>query len=339
LWTLPQPPANEIERLDVLSACSIMDTGRDERFDRLTRLATRFYDADVAFIGLVDADFQWMKAVNSEEIAPFIARKDSVCNLIIESGEPLIVGDLKTDPRLEGHPIVPLLTLRFYAGVPLVVAPDLVIGSMCVMRRDAADTSSFDVEPLRELAAIAIDEIELHKLNQELTRLSQIDALTGIANRRGFDDAIDRAVRRAHRTGAPLSLLLIDLDRFKPLNDMLGHQAGDEVLRRLGGLLAGAVSRPYDATCRYGGEEFAIVLPDTDSAGACHVAERLQRWLAEAALPHPLGGFVTASTGVATLSGHEVEAGKLVAAADAALYEAKRRGRDCIVAGAEVVSL
>lgn len=332
MWTCPLPPENEAKRLDVLAACNIMDTGRDDRFDRLTRLAVRFYHADAAFIGLVDADFQWMKSVNSEEIAPFIARRDSVCNLIIQSGEPLIVGDLKTDSRLDGHPIVPRLTVRFYAGVPLIVPPDLVIGSMCVMRRDPADISGFDVEPLCELAAIAIDEIELWKLNQELTRMSQIDALTGIANRRGFDDAIDRAVRRANRTGEALSLLLMDLDRFKQLNDLSGHQAGDEVLRHVGGLLAASASRPYDAPCRYGGEEFAVLLPDTSLTGAQHVAERLRQGLAEAGIPHPLTGHVTASFGIATQTG-TVDAVQLIAEADAALYEAKRRGRNCVVAG------
>lgn len=339
MWTLPQPPTNEAERLEVLAACNIMDTGRDERFDRLTRLATRFYGADAAFIGLVDADYQWMKAVSSEEIAPAIDRKLSVCNMIIESGRPLLVGDLKTDPRLAGHPIVPLLTLRFYAGAPLVVAPDLVIGSMCVMRREPAGEAGFDMEPLIELAAIAVDEIELHKLNQELERLTQVDALTGIANRRGFDDALARAVRRAHRTSSPLSLLLIDLDRFKPLNDMLGHQAGDDVLRKLGALLRGCVSRPYDAVCRYGGEEFAIVLPDTDVDGARHIGGKVREWLAEASLPHPLGGNVTASVGVAVQSGQDTDAATLIAQADAALYEAKRRGRDQIVVDAEIIPL
>lgn len=336
MWTLPAPPANENQRLEVLAACNIMDTSREERFDRLTRLATRFYGADVSFIGLVDAEFQWMKAVNSDEIAPHIARKDSVCNLIIQSGEPLVVGDLKTDPRLAGHPIVPKLTLRFYAGVPLIVEPGLVIGSMCIMRRDAADASQFDLQPLHDLAAIAIDEIELHRLNHELTRLSQVDALTGVANRRGFDDVLDRAVRRANRTAAPLSMLLIDIDRFKLLNDALGHQAGDDVLRRFGGGIAGLVSRPYDAVCRYGGEEFAIVLPDTDSDGACHVAERLRHWLADAAMPHPAGGHVTVSVGVATLEGGVAVAARLIAEADAALYEAKRRGRDLVVPSYEV---
>lgn len=321
-------PANEMERLKVLMACNIMDTGSDERFDRLTRLATRFYAADVAFIGLVDADYQWMKAVNSPEIAPQIERKLSVCNMIIASGEPLIVGDLKTDPRLADHPVIPRLTLRFYAGVPLVVGPDLVIGSMCVMRRAAGDQAAFDIAPLQELAAIAVDEIELWKLTQELKRKSEVDALTGLANRRYLDDQLDRAVRRARRTHEPLSLLLIDLDRFKLLNDLAGHQAGDDVLRKVGALLADAVSRPFDLPARYGGEEFAVILPGTDVAGAQAVGEEIRAALAAAGLPHPSGGNVTASIGVACQPDGGADGSALVASADAALYRAKAGGRD-----------
>lgn len=332
VWKLPEPPANEAERLQVLAACNIMDTGRDERFERLTRLAARFYQADVAFIGLVDSGFQWMKSVNSEDIAPFIVREDSICNMIVQSGRPLVVGDLRTDPRLQGHPVVPRLSLRFYAGVPLIMEPNLVLGSMCVMRRDPGDEQAFDLTPLIELAAIAVDEIELWKLNFELTRLSRVDALTGLANRRGFDDALDRAVRRARRTEMPLSLLLIDIDHFKTLNDRLGHPAGDDVLRRLGGLLAGAVSRPYDAVCRYGGEEFAVVLPDTDAVGARHIGELVRRLLEQAAIPHPTQARVTASIGVATFAGRDASTAALVAAADSALYEAKHGGRDRVMA-------
>lgn len=339
MWSLPKPPANELRRLEILEACSIMDTPQDERFDRLIRLASSFYGADVAFIGLIDADYQWIKAVNSDEIAPIIERRNSVCNLMVESGEPLVVGDMKTDPRLDGHPIVPMLTLRFYAGVPLLAEGDHVIGSFCVLRREAGRAEEFDLAPLIDLAAVAVDEIELHRLNRELARLAQIDALTGLTNRRGFDAALDRAVRRTRRTGAPLSLIVIDLDRFKVLNDAFGHPAGDAVLRQLGGALAGAANRPYDTASRYGGEEFVLILPDTDAAGARRVAERVRDLFAQAALPHPLGGCVTASFGIATTSGPLADAGRLLADADGALYEAKRRGRDCAVESAALIPL
>lgn len=299
MWTLPKPPENEAERLNILMARNIMDSNRDERFDRLTRLATRIYDADVAFMGLVDADFQWMKSISSDTLAPCVPRRDSVCNLIIESGRPMVIGDLKTDPRLEGHPLLPFLTMRFYAGVPLIAEKGTVLGTFCVMRREASDAEAFDVEPLQELAAIGMDAIELWRLTQELRRKSEIDALTGLPNRGHFDEAIERAVRRSHRTQASLSLLMIDIDHFKQINDSAGHQEGDRVLERLGALLAKAPHRPLDTVARYGGEEFAIILPDTDETGARAVAEKVRAALAAEAMPHPSGKPVTVSIGLA----------------------------------------
>jgi diguanylate cyclase (GGDEF)-like protein len=166
--------------------------------------------------------------------------------------------------------------------------------------------------------------------------VAQTDGLTGIANRRAFDQALERAIRRAHRTNEPLSLLLLDLDHFKALNDTAGHGAGDEVLRRFAGILAQAARRPDDVAARYGGEEFALILPATDQAGALEVAQRLRESLAGAQIPHPRGidGLVTVSIGAVTAdSSTELSARVLVSAADARLYEAKKSGRNRAVVG------
>ena len=147
-----------------------------------------------------------------------------------------------------------------------------------------------------------MDEVELWQRNQDLERVAQTDGLTGIANRRAFDQALERAVRRARRTNEPLSLLLLDLDHFKSLNDTAGHQAGDEVLRQFAGILAQAARRPDDVAARYGGEEFALILPSTDQTGAVEVAQRIRENLAAAEIPHPRGidGLVTVSIGAIT---------------------------------------
>jgi diguanylate cyclase (GGDEF)-like protein len=150
--------------------------------------------------------------------------------------------------------------------------------------------------------------------------VAQTDGLTGIANRRAFDQALERAVRRARRTNEPLSLLLLDLDHFKALNDTAGHQAGDNVLRQFAGILAQAARRPGDVAARYGGEEFALILPSTDQHGALEVAERLRENLAAAQIPYPRGidGLVTVSMGaVAADPAIELGAERLVSAADA----------------------
>ena len=154
-------------------------------------------------------------------------------------------------------------------------------------------------------------------LVEQLERSAATDGLTGIANRRAFDDALAREVSRAARTGDPLSLVLLDIDHFKRLNDTLGHQAGDEALRAVAGDLAQAV-RLSDTVARYGGEEFAVLLPGLGAEDALATAERLRGG----------GDGVTLSAGVAAYPDDAGDALSLVDAADRALYAAKRAGRD-----------
>lgn len=331
MFVVPPPPVNEAARLEFLFSCGILDTPKDERFDRVTRLAARFYGADVAFLGFVDDRYQWMKSVSADGVGPWIERDKSVCQIVIASGRPLVFGDMQSDPRLQGHPIVPHLPFRFYAGVPLLTEDGAAVASLCVLKREAQDSSAVDLEPLSDLAAIAMDELELFRRNRELARLAETCPLTGLVNRRGFDAALDRAVRRARRTRTPLSLLLLDLDHFKRLNDTLGHQAGDDALRRFGTILGAASRRPDDVAARYGGEEFALILPDTDAAGAVEVAGRVRQALVSAAISHPegIGGLMTASIGIATAPPAALsDPDTLLSQADAALYRAKHSGRD-----------
>ena len=157
------------------------------------------------------------------------------------------------------------------------------------------------------------------------------DALTGLANRRSFDDELALEWRRAERVGDSLALLLIDLDDFKSINDGHGHQAGDAVLRRVGAILDSG-ARQVDLAARYGGEEFALLAPETDLVGATKLAERLRVDLEAATVELPNGSevSVTASFGVAVKGGLE-RAEQLVASADEALYEAKRNGKNRVV--------
>lgn len=331
MWQVPPHPDNEPQRLAALEACGIMDTAREEQFDRLTRLAQRFYDADVSFLGFIDNEQQWMKSVTSSLIGSFIGRRQSVCQLIISSGEPLVVGDLQTDERFSGHPVVPQLPLRFYAGVPLLATPNLAIGSLCIMREKPGIEEGFDIGPLQSLAAIAIDELELRSLNRDLTRMTRVDALTGLANRRGFDEALERAEVRCRRTGETLSVMMIDIDYFKALNDSFGHQGGDAALQAIGALMVEALVRKDDTIARYGGEEFAAILSGSDAMGAEKVAERIRMALSKAAIPHPRTGSLTVSIGITARPGQHIDSEQMIAEADAALYEAKRRGRNAVV--------
>lgn len=183
------------------------------------------------------------------------------------------------------------------------------------------------------------DKDHLTLLSEQLAELSLKDALTGVANRRRFDELLDREWGRAERQSSSLALLFIDVDNFKAYNDHYGHQAGDDCLRAVAFVLADAGRRQSDLVARYGGEEFVLLLPDTDMDGAMEAAVRICSFLEQAALPHVAvpHGRVTASIGVAACipaSGKSPRG--LVKAADAAVYAAKSAGRNCIkVAGEE----
>jgi diguanylate cyclase (GGDEF)-like protein len=180
-------------------------------------------------------------------------------------------------------------------------------------------------------ARVAERTRELREANEELARLVTVDALSGVGNRRLFDDALAREVARVQRYGGTLSLVFADIDHFKRINDRHGHAAGDEVIRSVAATLQ-RCARETDLVVRYGGEEFGILLPGTPAAAAARYAERARR--AVAGQPHPaIGERVTVSCGVAELRPGTDPAG-LVAEADAALYRAKHAGRDQVVLAA-----
>jgi diguanylate cyclase (GGDEF)-like protein len=165
------------------------------------------------------------------------------------------------------------------------------------------------------------------------------DGLTGIANRRHFDVAIDKELRRAKRYGNALSLLMIDIDHFKPYNDHYGHQQGDQCLIQAAGALAGMLQRSTDLLARYGGEEFAIILPDTDAAAAYMLAETMRTRVIALNLPHEKSPdrLLTVSVGIATMHPQDqYDVPGLINAADRALYAAKHAGRNCVRAHTSV---
>lgn len=179
------------------------------------------------------------------------------------------------------------------------------------------------VSGLERSAAYGALALRNAALMESVQRLAATDGLTGIANRRAFEGTLERELARATRAAEYVSLVMVDLDHFKALNDSLGHQAGDRVLRDAAAALA-TQCREFDTPARYGGEEFAVILPGCGPEQAQDIAERLR--LAVGATPSPVP--VTASAGVATFPSHAGDADSLVRAADDALYAAKRAGRD-----------
>ena len=201
----------------------------------------------------------------------------------------------------------------------------------------ASDSGAID-----GVVAVVRDMTEQKDLQDRLASLATTDGLTGLANRRAFDERLADEWARARRDGTQLSLLLIDLDHFKKFNDHYGHPAGDACLRALGRILSAQARRPADLAARYGGEEFAVLLPNTGADGCADVGEGIRQALHDLAMLHgqnPPSRLVTASVGGAAALPSETatDCSTLVAAADRALYAAKDGGRDRLVMSGQVV--
>jgi diguanylate cyclase (GGDEF)-like protein/PAS domain S-box-containing protein len=193
------------------------------------------------------------------------------------------------------------------------------------------------------VVAVSRDMTEHKDLENKLAALATSDGLTGLANRRHFDERLLDEWARAKRDGTPLSLLLIDVDHFKKFNDQYGHQAGDACLRSVARVLAEQAQRPADLVARYGGEEFVLLLPNTDAEGCEQVGEKVRGALHEFGMLHalnPPSKLVTVSLGGATNlpAGALAECTSLVEAADRALYAAKDSGRDRLVTSGQVIA-
>lgn len=184
------------------------------------------------------------------------------------------------------------------------------------------------VETLRDMTDQKIAEMALHNL-------AALDGLTGVANRRTLDEKLQLEWKNCQRAATPLAFILGDVDYFKPFNDTYGHQKGDDCLRAVANTLSRAVFRPADLVSRYGGEEFAVIMPNTDINGAHAVAERICEAVRLLDIPHSASKIcpsVTMSLGVgAIIPSSDSSPAQLVGAVDAALYQAKRAGRNCVV--------
>lgn len=240
-------------------------------------------------------------------------------------------------PDMDGYAtLVQLRHERVTKDIPVifVTAMDHKEGEEMGLKLGAIDyiTKPFHPQSIR----LKVQNIlELKRLRDFYARLSLLDGLTGIPNRRRFDEALELEWRRGLRSGKPLSLLIMDVDFFKPYNDHLGHIAGDECLRKLAKTAASCMERPGDTVARYGGEEFVCLLPETNPAGVLKMVQKIQQVVHDLALPHPispLGGYVTLSYGGATLvPQQELQAINLIEYADNNLYRAKAGGRNRFV--------
>jgi len=190
------------------------------------------------------------------------------------------------------------------------------------------------VASVRDISARKAVEEQLAEAYRRLEAVAREDGLTGLANRRTFDEALEREFARAWRDERSLSLIMLDIDAFKQFNDRYGHPAGDECLRRIGRTLSSVISRPGDLAARYGGEEFALLLPDTDDFSAAIIGERLREAVLRLGIGHDASphGVITVSVGVAAFGRRILDRPEdLIQSADVALYRAKGAGRNVVV--------
>ncbi len=222
--------------------------------------------------------------------------------------------------------LTPWYGRRWFIGTCILVAFLLIAGTFR-LRFQSAKRRERELEQIVESKTS-----DLRRVNETLQRLSTLDSLTGLANRRVFDQSLEQECARMRRSGTPLSLIIFDVDHFKALNDSEGHQRGDEYLALIGKVLTGMARRQIDVAARYGGEEFALILPATEVAGAVDIAESARMAIAALRLPNPTStveAFLTVSAGIANaLPDLRSSPEELLAAADRALYRAKRAGRN-----------
>lgn len=320
-------PKNEALRIGVLHRYGILDTLAEQSYDDIVLLASQICDTPIALISLVDSDRQWFKSKVGIE-ATETPRDLSFCaHAILNPDSPLVVSDALEDMRFCDNPLVTdAPNIRFYAGAPLLSSDGVALGSVCVIDRKPRALSEQQLKALQALSRQVTALLEMRRLVSELEMISTTDALTGLRNRRAFDEKMQDEHQRSVRSKQPFSLLLIDIDHFKSYNDDFGHQAGDDALSEVARLLQYTV-RSYDMAARYGGEEFAVILPDTEKPGAMDLAERLRRAIQRGEW---MNRKITVSIGVATLAfGQSIPV--LIEEADRALYTAKELGRNRVV--------
>lgn len=334
----PRAAGSLQERLSALLDDALFETTIAAEVRRLAEAAQ---DRARVFAGLAAvasdvAEYRWMALRVGERLfvhAPPEARDVAIAEAARELGLPTS----RRAPRgVEEDPLVLLLDDRAVAArgvaapiVERVVGADAAL-ALAPSRRGA---SRQDVRLLGILGAELSALLRIAALADASERLATSDALTGLANRRAFEARIARARARDGRL-LPLSVLVIDVDHFKRVNDTHGHDAGDAVLARVAGTLVG-LARRGDVVARWGGEEFVVALAQTADVGARVVAERLRRALEAKEIPLPAGGalHVTASFGVASTDDAAFDLDELVTRADRALYAAKHRGRNRVEIG------
>lgn len=290
-------------------------------------LITDDIPANITVLGeVLREEYEIIIATNGEKALEIAASEDSPDLILLDIMMPGMDGyevcrRLKEDEKTIGIPVI------------FITAKNEIDDETRGLDLGAVDyiTKPFQIPIVK---ARVRTHLELKRKNDILENIAALDGLTGIPNRRQFDETVQREWLRCLRQGVPLSLIMMDIDFFKKYNDAYGHTAGDECLRRVALALKSSVRRAADLMARYGGEEFAAILPDTHSEGAAFVAERIRSSVESEGIPHEyseVADHVTLSVGAATkIPQMDSTASEIIEAADRMLYEAKDGGRNSV---------
>ncbi len=321
--TAAPKPQDEGARLAELRALALLDSDPEERFDRVTRLAKRLFDVPIVLVSLVDADRQWFKSNQGLDVTE-TPREVAFCAHAILGDDLMQVQDARADPRFVDNPLVlEPPNIRFYAGAPISGPGGAKVGTLCLMDRKPRVLAGEDVQSLRDLAEMIEREIAS-------ATLATGDQLTGLSNRRGFDLLGTKILEICARNRLRATLVLLDVDGLKQINDGLGHDGGDVALREFAEILEHAF-RGSDVIARIGGDEFAALL--VGSQDAPPALDRLASLLDARNKAPELAYRLEASAGTAVFDPSAPDSLRdLSARADAAMYaekqrRARRRGR------------
>lgn len=316
----PDTPLDEQGRLQTLRSLGILDTSPDERFDRLTRMAKRLFGVPIALVSLVDENRQWFKSCVGLSVSE-TSRDISFCGHAILGDDPFVIPNAVEDERFSDNPLVTNAPhIRFYAGCPLRAPDGQKLGTMCIIDREPRNFGKEDLEALVDLASMV--EREFSAL-----QLATMDELTNVLNRRGFMLLAQQSLRLCTREKIPASLVFIDLNNFKPINDSFGHTEGDRVLALFAKQLK-LMFRDSDVVARLGGDEFAVLLTDHPKEATEGAFARLRRSLSQVNQEANRGYDISFSHGVVEFDSdkhHTIEA--MLADGDTLMYQAKKSNR------------
>ncbi len=313
----PPHPHDETLRLKSLHSLKVLDTEPEERFDRITRLARNIFKVPIALVSLVDGDRQWFKSRTGLD-ASETPRNISFCGHAIVGSDVFVVNNAEVDARFCDNPLVvndP--SIRFYAGYPLRAPNGTRIGTLCLVDRVAREFLPSDAEMLTSLGQMV--EAELFSVTMATT-----DELTGLSNRRGFQTVAPYALAMCQRSDQPATLLVMDLNGFKAINDNLGHEAGDQALIDFSRCFLKSC-RESDIVARTGGDEFCGLFSGSTLADIAPIMQRLgERVTALNAERDPQYPIAFSAGGACYKPRREPDLDELLRAADGAMYAAKR---------------